>query len=463
MNTETLDGRFTLKGPFRCTGVGTLMCAEDKDRARTAIRLIPDLAQGKEAVAAALRLPLHPVLPRPQGLGAFNGSAWVAIDFPEGELLTHRMPLTPKSLLAMGSRISGALAALHQNGVVHGELSGESVLVVPAAGTGVAKNGCSRSFPTWSRSSRPNGRAVTTRPRLQGGPIWMRWRRLEPRRSSPGRWWIQPRSQRSFRWPRSRRLTPRPNFCRRCVSPRFPTSLPRLYSRGPQKRRLHAAAIAAGVLLLVIGGLVVKALFAGSGEVEKADATGKNGASRKVAGGSEESDVVQLQPVEAKAPPVVKPASVAKGGAGSKSAPVTKSAPVAKPEPGVKTESTARVAPVAKAEPVARPEPAAKTASAPKAAASGKSELKTPKLADEPIQAAPAPAPAKANATAIATPRSTHPDEPADPPSEPTPAAPKPTVVAKATAAPASTSRSAKVHKSEEPPRRPASRLDDGD
>gem|GEM_PF-1934248 len=134
MSSGSLDGRFTMKGPLRCAGVGSLMCAEDKDGARTAIRLIPQAAQGKEAVAAALKLPQHPVLPRALGSGAMEDSSWVAIDFPEGELLTHRIPLDTPSLLTMGSMIAGALTALHQNDIVHGELSTESVLTVPGAG-----------------------------------------------------------------------------------------------------------------------------------------------------------------------------------------------------------------------------------------------------------------------------------------------------------------------------------------
>lgn len=134
MSTENLDGRFTVKGPLRCAGVGSLMCAEDKDGSRTAIRVIPQVARGVEAIAAALRMPQHPVLPRTLGSGAMNDSSWVAIDFPEGELLTHRIPLNTPALLTMGSMIAGALAALHQNDIIHGELSSESVLAVPAAG-----------------------------------------------------------------------------------------------------------------------------------------------------------------------------------------------------------------------------------------------------------------------------------------------------------------------------------------
>lgn len=133
MSSDNLEGRFTVKGQLRCSGVGSLVCAEDnKDGARTAIRLIPEVAQGKAAVAAALKMPVHPVLPRAIGSGAFNGSSWVAIDFPEGELLAQKLPLDANALLTMGSMVAGALTALHQNHIVHGELSTESVLVVPA-------------------------------------------------------------------------------------------------------------------------------------------------------------------------------------------------------------------------------------------------------------------------------------------------------------------------------------------
>ena len=58
-----------MKGQLRCQGVGSLVCAEDKhDGSRTAIRLIPEMASGQAAVAAALKMPVHPVLPRAIGL-----------------------------------------------------------------------------------------------------------------------------------------------------------------------------------------------------------------------------------------------------------------------------------------------------------------------------------------------------------------------------------------------------------
>ncbi len=136
MSNDILEGRFTVKGHLRCAGVGSLVCAEDKhDGSRTAIRLIPEMASGQAAVAAALKMPVHPVLPRAIGSGASNGSSWVAIDFPEGELLAQKSPLDTAALLTMGSMVAGALTALHQNGIVHGELSTESVLVVPARAT----------------------------------------------------------------------------------------------------------------------------------------------------------------------------------------------------------------------------------------------------------------------------------------------------------------------------------------
>ncbi len=131
---KNLDGRFKVQGALRCSGVGSLMCAEDKDGARTAIRMVPQYAQGREAVAAVLKFPLHPVLPRALGSGQLNDSAWVALDFPEGVLVTQQWPLELPRLLAMGSAVASALAALHQGNIVHGELSGDSVLGVPHQG-----------------------------------------------------------------------------------------------------------------------------------------------------------------------------------------------------------------------------------------------------------------------------------------------------------------------------------------
>jgi serine/threonine protein kinase len=132
---KNLDGRFKVQGPLRCSGVGSLMCASDQDGARTAIRVVPQHAQGGAAVAAVLKFPVHPVLPRALGSGQLNDSAWVALDFPEGTLVSQAWPLDLPRLLAMGSAVASALSALHQARIVHGELSGESVLVVPTKGS----------------------------------------------------------------------------------------------------------------------------------------------------------------------------------------------------------------------------------------------------------------------------------------------------------------------------------------
>src|SRR5205814_523428 len=55
-----------------------------------------------------------------------------AMDFPEGKLLSSLLPtaVTPELLCAVGADLADALASLHAQGVVHGELATDSVLLI---------------------------------------------------------------------------------------------------------------------------------------------------------------------------------------------------------------------------------------------------------------------------------------------------------------------------------------------
>lgn len=128
-----LDPKIKIRAPLRCDGIGRLDCAEDVESgSRLAVRWLPLEANGDAAVKACEKLPAHPTLPKILQTGAVGTSAFVAMDFPEGRVLSAMAEerLDVEVVLRIASQVSDALALVHEQGVVHGELSSESVLVV---------------------------------------------------------------------------------------------------------------------------------------------------------------------------------------------------------------------------------------------------------------------------------------------------------------------------------------------
>ncbi|MBX7112814.1 MAG: protein kinase [Myxococcaceae bacterium] len=127
-----LDARFKIRAPLRCDGIGRLDCAEDTESGmRMAVRWLPLEANGDAAVKACEKLPQHPTLPRIRQVGQVGSAAYVAMDFPDGQLLSTRLGenFGAPELMRMGGQIADALATIHTQGVFHGELSAESVLL----------------------------------------------------------------------------------------------------------------------------------------------------------------------------------------------------------------------------------------------------------------------------------------------------------------------------------------------
>lgn len=129
-----LDPRIRIRAPLRCDGIGRLDCAEDTVSGdRLAVRWLPLEANGDAAVKACEKLPCHSSLPRILQTGQVGTSAFVALDFPEGEMLSARGEerLDNELLLQLAAQLSDALATVHAQGVVHGEMSRDSVLMAP--------------------------------------------------------------------------------------------------------------------------------------------------------------------------------------------------------------------------------------------------------------------------------------------------------------------------------------------
>jgi hypothetical protein len=128
-----LDPRFKIRAPLRCDGIGRLDCAEDLESGmRMAVRWLPLEANGTAAVQACEQLPEHPTLPRIRQIGKMGTSAYVAMEFPDGNLLATRAHevLDSGTLIAITAQIADALASIHSQEVFHGEMSADSVLLV---------------------------------------------------------------------------------------------------------------------------------------------------------------------------------------------------------------------------------------------------------------------------------------------------------------------------------------------
>ncbi len=127
-----LDPRFKIRAPLRCEGIGRLDCAEDLESGmRMAVRWLPLEANGSAAVQACEQLPEHHTLPRIRQIGQVGASAFVAMDFPDGNLLATQLhdALPADALVNIAAQIAEALATIHGQDTFHGEMSADSVLL----------------------------------------------------------------------------------------------------------------------------------------------------------------------------------------------------------------------------------------------------------------------------------------------------------------------------------------------
>lgn len=151
----TLGGRYRLtRGPLR-GGMGEVWLARDLRLPRDVVlkRLLaaddPAPFDGLEAEARALArfghphvVTLHDVLslPAPRmrrtGRGPGGRESWLVMEYVSGGSLEDRPPLPPERAARVGAQIADALAALHAQGLVHGDVKPGNVVVTPG---GLAK------------------------------------------------------------------------------------------------------------------------------------------------------------------------------------------------------------------------------------------------------------------------------------------------------------------------------------
>jgi serine/threonine protein kinase len=133
MNAGPVD-RYKIRSPLRCDGVGSLDCAEDVESGmRMAIRWLPLEANGDAAAKTVEKLPTHPRLPKICSVGKVGSAAYVAMEYPEGKLLSALLqePLSASDVRQLGAEMADALATVHADGAFHGEISADSILMLP--------------------------------------------------------------------------------------------------------------------------------------------------------------------------------------------------------------------------------------------------------------------------------------------------------------------------------------------
>jgi Tfp pilus assembly protein PilF len=130
-----VDGRFFLETVAGSGGMGRVYSAIDL-RANTRIALkrvdVDDVRFAREArVLAELA---HPAIVRHVADGRCeDGSRYLAMEWLEGEDLAQRLkrgPLSVEETIALGTRVSDALAAAHEAGIVHRDIKPSNLFLV---------------------------------------------------------------------------------------------------------------------------------------------------------------------------------------------------------------------------------------------------------------------------------------------------------------------------------------------
>ncbi len=92
----------------------------------------------------------HPNLPTVYEVGCWEGQCYLAMEYVRGESLDQRLtggPLEIRTALSIAAQVLSALQAIHDNGLIHGDLSSANVILMPGDGIKLLDLGLAEPVP----------------------------------------------------------------------------------------------------------------------------------------------------------------------------------------------------------------------------------------------------------------------------------------------------------------------------
>jgi len=153
-------GPYEIEAPLGAGGMGEVFKARDTRLNRTvAVKVLPaavaadaEFRQRFEREARSISSLDHPHICALYDVGEHEGTAYLVMQYLEGETLAERLtrgPLAAPDALRIGIEIAGALDAAHRHGIVHRDLKPGNIMLTKAGARlldfGLAKSGAALS------------------------------------------------------------------------------------------------------------------------------------------------------------------------------------------------------------------------------------------------------------------------------------------------------------------------------